>query len=57
MSSAKEWLEALVRSNDGFVIAEDDLRIRGPGEFFSLRQSQGLTERFSIVFVLLMYRF
>ena len=31
-------MEALVRSNDGFVIAEDDLRIRGPGEFFGLRQ-------------------
>ena len=38
ISSARERLEALVRSNDGFVIAEDDLRIRGPGEFFGLRQ-------------------
>ena len=38
VSTAKERLEALVRSNDGFVIAEDDLRIRGPGEFFGLRQ-------------------
>ena len=38
MSAARERLEALVRSNDGFVIAEDDLRIRGPGEFFGLRQ-------------------
>jgi len=38
VSSARERLEALVRSNDGFVIAEDDLRIRGPGEFFGLRQ-------------------
>jgi ATP-dependent DNA helicase RecG len=38
MSAAGERLEALVRSNDGFVIAEDDLRIRGPGEFFGLRQ-------------------
>ncbi len=27
-----------MRSNDGFVIAEEDLRIRGPGEFFGLRQ-------------------
>lgn len=35
LSSAKERLEALVRSNDGFVIAEDDLRIRGPGEFLA----------------------
>jgi ATP-dependent DNA helicase RecG len=37
-SMAKERLEALVRSNDGFVIAEEDLRIRGPGEFFGFRQ-------------------
>ena len=35
---ARERLEALVRSNDGFVIAEEDLRIRGPGEFLGLRQ-------------------
>ncbi|MGZ8366479.1 MAG: ATP-dependent DNA helicase RecG [Nitrospira sp.] len=38
VSTARERLEALVRSHDGFVIAEDDLRIRGPGEFFGLRQ-------------------
>ncbi len=38
LSGARERLEALVRSNDGFVIAEEDLRIRGPGEFFGLRQ-------------------
>jgi len=31
-------LEALVKSTDGFVIAEEDLRIRGPGEFFGVRQ-------------------
>jgi ATP-dependent DNA helicase RecG len=37
-STAKERLEALVQSNDGFVIAEEDLRIRGPGEFFGFRQ-------------------
>jgi ATP-dependent DNA helicase RecG len=37
-SVAKERLEALVQSNDGFVIAEEDLRIRGPGEFFGIRQ-------------------
>ena len=38
VSTARERLDALVRSHDGFVIAEDDLRIRGPGEFFGLRQ-------------------
>ncbi len=37
-SSARRRLEALVHSSDGFVIAEEDLRIRGPGEFFGVRQ-------------------
>jgi ATP-dependent DNA helicase RecG len=37
-SAARRRLEALVRSNDGFVIAEEDLRLRGPGEFFGVRQ-------------------
>ena len=27
------------KSNDGFKIAEEDLEIRGPGEFFGTRQS------------------
>lgn len=35
---ARQRLEALVASGDGFVIAEEDLRIRGPGEFFGVRQ-------------------
>ena len=37
-SGARRRLEALVRSSDGFVIAEEDLRLRGPGEFFGSRQ-------------------
>jgi ATP-dependent DNA helicase RecG len=36
-------LDALVRSQDGFRIAEADLSIRGPGEFLGTRQS-GLPE-------------
>lgn len=36
-------LNVLVQSNDGFVIAEKDLEIRGPGEFLGVRQS-GLVE-------------
>jgi ATP-dependent DNA helicase RecG len=28
----------MTRSNDGFEIAEHDLRLRGPGELFSARQ-------------------
>ena len=31
-------LEIMTRSNDGFEIAEQDLRLRGPGELFSTRQ-------------------
>jgi ATP-dependent DNA helicase RecG len=37
-SPSRKRLEALVRSTDGFEIAEEDLRIRGPGEFFGVRQ-------------------
>jgi len=37
-STARRRLDALVASNDGFVIAEEDLRLRGPGEFFGARQ-------------------
>ncbi len=36
---ARERLTAFSRTNDGFKIAEDDLRLRGPGEFFGTRQS------------------
>ncbi len=36
-------IAAMVKHTDGFLIAEEDLRIRGPGEFFGLRQS-GLSE-------------
>ena len=35
----RERLEILNRSNDGFQIAEEDLRLRGPGDFFGVRQS------------------
>lgn len=35
----KNRLGALVKSADGFAIAEKDLEIRGPGEFFGSRQS------------------
>ncbi len=31
--------EALVREPDGFALAEADLRLRGPGEFFGTRQA------------------
>ena len=40
---AKQRLQALTEHHDGFMIAERDLEIRGPGEFLGTRQS-GLPE-------------
>ena len=34
-----ERLKVMTRTNDGFEIAEADLKLRGPGEFFGTRQS------------------
>jgi ATP-dependent DNA helicase RecG len=36
---ARERLKAMSSTNDGFVIAERDLELRGPGDFFGTRQS------------------
>jgi ATP-dependent DNA helicase RecG len=36
---AEQRLEAMVRTQDGFEIAELDLQQRGPGEFFGTRQA------------------
>lgn len=38
-AQAEERLRALEDTNDGFMLAEKDLEIRGPGEFFGRRQS------------------
>lgn len=36
---AEKRLEILNKSNDGFFIANEDLKLRGPGDFFGVRQS------------------
>lgn len=36
---AKERLEIMNHSNDGFFIAQEDLKLRGPGDVFGIRQS------------------
>lgn len=36
---ARARLEVFVREGDGFALAEADLRLRGPGEFFGTRQA------------------
>lgn len=36
---ASERIRTLVESSDGFYIADMDMRLRGPGEFFGTRQS------------------
>ena len=38
-NTIKKRLEILNHSNDGFKIAEEDLKLRGPGDIFGLRQS------------------
>ncbi len=43
-------LEVLNRSNDGFYIASEDLRLRGPGDIFGVRQSGELEFRLADIY-------
>ena len=36
---SRERLDIIESTQDGFVLAEEDLKLRGPGEFFGTRQS------------------
>ncbi len=40
--ASKKRLDILNHSNDGFFIAGEDLKLRGPGDFFGIRQSGDL---------------
>ena len=37
--ASKNRLAVMEKTSDGFIIADEDLKLRGPGEFFGLRQS------------------
>ncbi len=45
--NAKQRLEVMRETNDGFVIAEKDLELRGPGEVLGTRQTGALEYRFA----------
>lgn len=38
-AETKRRLEAVAKTSDGFKVAEEDLKLRGPGDFFGFRQS------------------
>lgn len=45
-----ERLQVLNKSNDGFFIAEEDLKLRGPGDLFGIRQSGALSFRVADIY-------
>ncbi len=47
---AKKRLEIMNKSNDGFKIAEEDLKQRGPGDLFGVRQSGDLNFRLGDIY-------
>lgn len=47
---AQKRLETLNHSNDGFFIASEDLKLRGPGDFFGIRQSGELAFRIGDIY-------
>ncbi len=48
--NAQKRLEVLNHSNDGFYIAEQDLKLRGPGDMFGIRQSGVLNFRIADIY-------
>lgn len=48
--NSKKRLEILNHSNDGFFIASEDLKLRGPGDFFGIRQSGDLAFKLADIY-------
>lgn len=46
----QERLDILNRSNDGFFIASEDLKLRGPGDIFGIRQSGDMEFKIADIF-------
>ena len=38
-ATSRTRLSIMEKTNDGFVIADEDLKLRGPGEYFGVKQS------------------
>lgn len=48
--ASRERLDILNKSNDGFYIASEDLKLRGPGDIFGLRQSGDMEFKLGDIF-------